>query len=104
MSSRAKAVVALMMVAETLRTNLELRLRDNTSRSLQSLAQIHGEGIMKAGVSVCDGFNKGIKRAVREQELQRENREMRSRFLYDRLEHPEAFGAMAKPGSEVNTS
>ena len=26
------------------------------------LAQIHGEGIMKAGVSVCDGFNKGIKR------------------------------------------
>ena len=37
---------------------------------------------------------KGIKRAVREQELQRENREMRSRFLYDRLEHPEAFGAI----------
>lgn len=26
------------------------------------LAQIHGEGIMKAGVSVCEGFNKGIKR------------------------------------------
>lgn len=26
------------------------------------LAQIHGEGIMKAGISVCDGFNKGIKR------------------------------------------
>jgi hypothetical protein len=26
------------------------------------LAQIHGEGIMKSGVSVCDGFNKGIKR------------------------------------------
>ena len=26
------------------------------------LAQIHGEGIMKGGVSVCDGFNKGIKR------------------------------------------
>ncbi|MBT1073137.1 sigma-54-dependent transcriptional regulator [Pelotalea chapellei] len=34
---------------------------------------------------------KGVKRAVREQELQRENRELRTRFLYDRLEHPEAF-------------
>lgn len=26
------------------------------------LAQIHGEGIMKGGVSVCEAFNKGIKR------------------------------------------
>lgn len=26
------------------------------------LAQIHGEGIMKAGLSVCEAFNKGIKR------------------------------------------
>jgi hypothetical protein len=26
------------------------------------LAQIHGEGIMKAGVSVCEAFNKGVKR------------------------------------------
>ena len=26
------------------------------------LAQIHGEGIMKAGASVCEAFNKGIKR------------------------------------------
>ena len=33
----------------------------------------------------------GVLRAVRMQELQRENREMRSRFLNDRLEHPEAF-------------
>jgi DNA-binding NtrC family response regulator len=37
---------------------------------------------------------KGVLRAVREQELQRENQELRSRFLYDRLEHPEAFGAI----------
>ncbi|WP_224981579.1 sigma-54-dependent transcriptional regulator [Geomonas agri] len=34
---------------------------------------------------------KGVKRAVREKELQLENRELRNRFLYDRLEHPEAF-------------
>ena len=26
------------------------------------LAQIHGEGIMKAGMSVCEAFNRGIKR------------------------------------------
>ena len=26
------------------------------------LAQIHGEGIMKSGLSVCEAFNKGIKR------------------------------------------
>ncbi len=26
------------------------------------LAQIHGEGIMKGGISVCEGFNKGIRR------------------------------------------
>ena len=26
------------------------------------LAQIHGEGIMKGGVSVCEGFNKGVRR------------------------------------------
>jgi hypothetical protein len=26
------------------------------------LAQVHGEGIMKAGLSVCEAFNKGIKR------------------------------------------
>ncbi|MGN6504240.1 MAG: metallophosphoesterase [Tepidisphaeraceae bacterium] len=26
------------------------------------LAQIHGEGIMKAGLSVCEAFNKGVKR------------------------------------------
>jgi DNA-binding NtrC family response regulator len=37
---------------------------------------------------------KGVLRAVREQELRRENQELRSRFLYDRLEHPEAFGAI----------
>ncbi len=33
----------------------------------------------------------GVRRAVRMLELQRENREMRSRFLSDRLENPEAF-------------
>ncbi len=27
------------------------------------LAQIHGEGIMKAGLSVCEAFNKGVKKA-----------------------------------------
>src|SRR3954471_4165085 len=27
------------------------------------LAQIHGEGIMKAGLSVCEAFTKGVKRA-----------------------------------------
>ena len=37
---------------------------------------------------------KGVLRAVREQELQRENREMRRRILYDRLEHPDAFSAI----------
>jgi DNA-binding NtrC family response regulator len=37
---------------------------------------------------------KGVLRAVREQELQRENLEMRRRILYDRLEHPEAFSAI----------
>ena len=26
------------------------------------LAQVHGEGIMKAGLSVCEAFNKGVKR------------------------------------------
>jgi DNA-binding NtrC family response regulator len=36
----------------------------------------------------------GIMRAVRMIELERENREMRSRFLSDTLEHPEAFAAM----------
>jgi len=36
----------------------------------------------------------GVLRAVREQELQRENLEMRRRILYDRLEHPEAFSAI----------
>lgn len=37
---------------------------------------------------------KGVLRAAREQELQRENLEMRRRILYDRLEQPEAFGAI----------
>lgn len=37
---------------------------------------------------------KGVKRAVWEKELQLENRELRRRFLYDRLEHPEAFSAI----------
>jgi hypothetical protein len=31
------------------------------------LAQIHGEGIMKAGLSVCEAFNKGVKRDFKEQ-------------------------------------
>lgn len=35
-----------------------------------------------------------IRRAVRMQELQRENREMRQRLLNDRLEYPEAFTAI----------
>jgi hypothetical protein len=30
------------------------------------LAQIHGEGIMKAGLSVCEAFNSGIKRDFKE--------------------------------------
>ncbi|TFH87498.1 sigma-54-dependent Fis family transcriptional regulator [Billgrantia azerbaijanica] len=33
----------------------------------------------------------GIKRAIRLQELKRENQELRKRFLTDTLEHPEAF-------------
>lgn len=33
----------------------------------------------------------GVMRAVREQELRQENRVMRSNFLNDRLDHPEAF-------------
>ncbi|KAB0665084.1 sigma-54-dependent Fis family transcriptional regulator [Oryzomonas japonica] len=33
----------------------------------------------------------GVRRAIHEQELRQENREMRRRFLNDRLEHPEAF-------------
>jgi hypothetical protein len=31
------------------------------------LAQIHGEGIMKAGLSVCEAFNKGVKRDFKAQ-------------------------------------
>ncbi|MBC8108576.1 MAG: metallophosphoesterase [Anaerolineae bacterium] len=31
------------------------------------LAQIHGEGIMKAGTSVCEAFNSGIKRDFKDQ-------------------------------------
>ncbi|CAN5649711.1 metallophosphoesterase [soil metagenome] len=31
------------------------------------LAQIHGEGIMKAGTSVCEAFNQGVKRDFKEQ-------------------------------------
>ncbi len=34
---------------------------------------------------------RGIQRAIQMIDLQRENREMRSRFLHDKLEHPEAF-------------
>jgi DNA-binding NtrC family response regulator len=41
-----------------------------------------------------DRIVKGVRRAVRMQELARENREMRRRFLDDRLEHPEAFLAL----------
>jgi len=41
-----------------------------------------------------DRIVKGVRRAIRMQELQRENREMRRRFLDDRLEHPEAFAAI----------
>jgi len=33
----------------------------------------------------------GVRRAIQEQELRLENRAMRSRFLHDRLEHPEVF-------------
>src|SRR6185369_7567937 len=40
-----------------------------------------------------DHLVKGVRRAVRVQELQRETGEMRRRFLDDRLEHPEAFAA-----------
>lgn len=36
----------------------------------------------------------GVRRAVHQQELRLENREMRRRFLHDRLEHPEAFGCL----------
>ena len=35
-----------------------------------------------------------VRRAIRMQELQRENREMRRRMLSDRLEHPEAFSSI----------
>jgi len=31
------------------------------------LAQIHGEGIMKAGLSVCEAFNSGVKRDFKDQ-------------------------------------
>jgi len=41
-----------------------------------------------------DRIAKGVRRAIRMQELQRENREMRRRFLDDRLDHPEAFAAV----------
>jgi DNA-binding NtrC family response regulator len=36
----------------------------------------------------------GVQRAIRMQELQRENREIKRRFLDDRLEHPEAFAGL----------
>jgi DNA-binding NtrC family response regulator len=41
-----------------------------------------------------DRIVKGVRRAIRMLELQRENGEMRRRFLDDRLQHPEAFAAV----------
>lgn len=41
-----------------------------------------------------DRIVKGIRRAIRWQELQKENGEMRRLFLDDRLEHPEAFSGI----------
>ncbi|AJE02266.1 sigma-54-dependent transcriptional regulator [Geobacter pickeringii] len=41
-----------------------------------------------------DRIVEGVRRAIRMQELQRENREMRRRFLSGRLDHPEAFAGI----------
>lgn len=38
-----------------------------------------------------DRLLQGVLRAIRMQEMQLEHREMRTRFLYDKLDHPEAF-------------
>ncbi len=38
-----------------------------------------------------DRLIKGVARVIEMLELKRENQQMRSRFLYDKLEHPEAF-------------
>ncbi len=45
----------------------------------------------------------GVRRAIRMLELQRENREMRQRFLYDRLEHPEAFSGIITQNKAMRT-
>ncbi len=45
----------------------------------------------------------GVRRAIRMQELQRENREMRQRFLFDRLEHPEAFAGIITRNKAMRT-
>src|SRR5688500_15797289 len=49
------AVVGLLMVAETLRTNLELRLQDNALRSLQTLADIERQHSEKLRLIATSG-------------------------------------------------
>lgn len=44
-----------------------------------------------------------VRRAVTVQELRRENREMRSRLLEDRLEHPEAFSGIVTRNSALRS-
>ncbi len=43
----------------------------------------------------------GVQRAVRLLELQRENRAMRRRLLYDRLEHPEVFAGIVTADKQL---
>ena len=48
-----------------------------------------------------DRIVKGVRRAIRMQELQRESSEMRRRFLDDRLDHPEAFAGFVTQDSAM---
>ncbi len=50
-----------------------------------------------------DRIVKGVRRAIRMQELQRENREVRRRFLDDELEHPEAFDAIVTADARMRS-
>jgi DNA-binding NtrC family response regulator len=50
-----------------------------------------------------DRIIKGVRRAIRMQELQRENREVRRRFLDDELEHPEAFDGIVTADARMHS-
>jgi hypothetical protein len=50
------------MLAEAAELKLDFPEQVHFLLANHDLAQIHGEGIMKSGLSVCEAFNKGVKR------------------------------------------